>query len=200
MSNLKVSIYCPHCRRHTALQFAPVEYRTDYGTYEFPAIWKTDYENIWWIGVCNYCQKPVLVKNKGEIIYPNPLPSPTDERIPENIRLDLDEAKQCNSIHAFRACAVMARRAIQSTAIAKGATKEDLVSQINELESNGVITNDLKEWATVVRWVGNDAAHPNKDIVSQEDAEDILNLVEQFLNVIFVTPALAQEKRKKRGK
>jgi len=44
-----------------------------------------------------------------------------------------------------------------------------------------------KEWATVVRWVGNDAAHPNKDAVSKEDAEDCLRLAEQFLHVIFVS-------------
>ena len=96
--------------------------------------------------------------------------------------------------------AAMARRSIQSAALDKGATGDNLVSQINSLEKLGVITKDLKEWATVVRWVGNDAAHPNKDDVHEEDADDILKLAEQFPEVIYVTPAPAQERRKERGK
>jgi hypothetical protein len=63
-----------------------------------------------------------------------------------------------------------------------------------------VITNDLKEWADVVRWVGNDAAHPDKQPVNEEDAQDMLNLAEQFLHVIYVAPAIAKEQRTKRGK
>jgi len=95
----------------------------------------------------------------------------------------------------------MARRAIQSACIDKGADKsEKLVKQIEELADKGVITNDLKEWADVVRWVGNDAAHPKKDKVTKEDAEDILKLAEQFMHVIYVAPAIAKERRRKRGK
>ena len=199
MNNLKVSIYCPYCKRHTALQMAPAEYKIGHETYTTACAWQSRY-GIWWIGVCNYCNEPVLVKNEGDVVFPTPLPSPSDERIPEHIRQDLDEAKICFSVNAYRACAVMARRAIQSAAIDKGATKGNLVEQINELESSGIITKDLKEWATLVRWIGNDAAHPNKDKVEKEDAEDILTLAEQFLNVIYVAPALAKERRKKRGK
>ena len=94
----------------------------------------------------------------------------------------------------------MARRAIQTAAIDRGASGGQLVDQISALESMGAITKDLKDWATVVRWVGNDAAHPNKDPVTKDDAEAVLNLAEQFLNVIYVTPALAQATRQKRGK
>jgi Domain of unknown function (DUF4145) len=142
----------------------------------------------------------VLVLNKGDIIYPQPLPSPTDDRIPELIRNDLNEAKISYSVKAFRASAVISRRAMQSACIDKGATKEKLVEQLHELAVNGVITNDLKEWADVVRWVGNDAAHPDNQIVTEKDAEDILHLAEQFLHVIYVAPAIAQEQRTKRGK
>lgn len=201
MINLPImSIFCPHCKRHTSL--TPATTTTQYRGDEVTglAAWEAGYENIWWIGVCNYCKKPVLVHNNGGTVYPHPLPSPTDERIPEGIRRDLDEAKLCLSVNSWRACAVMARRVMQSTCIDKGATKEKLVDQLQELASNGVITKDLKEWADVVRWVGNDAAHPSKDEVNKEDAEDILKLAEQFLHVIYVAPAIAKERRAKRGK
>ncbi len=200
-----VSIYCPHCHKHTSLTPAPIEYKTQDmlgRTYRETtgAHWKKDENTIWWIGVCNSCQEPVLVLNNGRIIYPYPLPSPSDSRIPEHIRNDLDEAKICFSINAFRASAIMSRRAMQSVCIDKGATKERLANQLHELASNGIITADLKEWADAVRWVGNDAAHPDKQPVIQKDAEDILNLAEQFLHVIYVAPAIAKEQRTKRGK
>jgi len=89
---------------------------------------------------------------------------------------------------------------MQAAYIDKGAAKEKLVEQLHELAANRIITNDLKEWADVVRWVGNDAAHPDKQPVTDKDAIYILNLAEQFLHVIYVAPAIAQEQRTKRGK
>lgn len=200
-----VSIYCPHCHKHTSLTAAPIEYSTQDmlgRTYRrtMGAYWKKEENTLWWIGVCNSCQEPVLVLNDGQVIYPYPLPSPSDGRIPEHIRNDVDEAKICFSIKAFRASAVMSRRAMQSACIDKGATKERLVDQLQELASHGIITKDLKEWADVVRWVGNDAAHPDKQTVTDKDAADILHLAEQFLHVIYVAPAIAKEQRTKRGK
>ncbi len=50
--------------------------------------WISD-EDTWWIGITNCCYSPVLINNKGDIIHPSPLPSTTDKRIPEPIRLDL---------------------------------------------------------------------------------------------------------------
>ncbi|VVB93632.1 Uncharacterised protein [uncultured archaeon] len=200
MTNFPISIFCPFCQRHTSLTVASGRcLRSDNDS--ALAIWDVGDKRgtIWWIGICNYCKKPVLVCDNGDI-YPNPLPSPTDERIPEPIKQDLNEAKICLSVKAYRGCAVMARRAMQTSCIDKGATKDKLVDQLQELASNGTITKDLKEWANVVRWVGNDAAHPNKENVSKEDAEDILNLSEQFLHVIYVAPAIAKEQKSKRGK
>jgi len=200
MSNLPVSIFCPFCRRHTSLTPAPVIFKHGYDTLKIDAKWEKSYNATWWIGVCNFCKMPVLVLNDGDIIYPTPLPSPTDERIPETIRHDLDEAKMCFSVNAYRACAVMARRAMQSACIDKGTSKEKLVDQLEELAANGIITKDLREWADVVRWVGNDAAHPDTEEVNKEDAEDILKLAEQFLHVIYVAPAIAKERKAKRSK
>jgi len=200
METLPVSIYCPYCKRHTSLTPAPRTVECGYDKLRTICLWERGYNDIWWIGICNYCKQPVLVHNKGDIIYPQPLPSPSDERIPENIRKDLDEAKICFSVGAFRACAVMARRAMQSACINKGSSKDRLVDQLEELARNGIITRDLKEWADVVRWVGNDAAHPGKEEVSQEDAKDILSLAEQFLHVVYVAPAIAKERKSKRRK
>jgi len=195
MSGRDLSIYCPYCHRYTSVDRVRVEVDCYEKKRYVDAFWRN-----WWMGVCNCCNNPVLILGYGDRIYPTPLPSPTDKNIPEAIRNDLDEAKMCFSVSAWRGAAVMARRAIQSAAIEKGATKSRLVDQIEELKNKGLITVDLKEWADVVRWVGNDAAHPGNDNVTRDDAKDILDLAEQFLHVLYVTPALAKARKKKRGK
>lgn len=194
----RLSIYCPYCHRHTSLDIAPSIHSSGNNTAK--CIWKKNEREKWWIGVCNFCHNPVLCLNDGDRIFPNPQPSPTDERIPEDIRNDLQESKDCFSLGAYRAAAVMARRSMQSACIDKGALKHKLADQIVELKTRGIISSDLQEWADVVRWVGNDAAHPNKDKVEREDAEDILKLAEQFMHIIYVTPAIAKERMVKRKK
>jgi hypothetical protein len=161
-----VSIYCPYCHRFTSLNVAPTT--IEYGDRQLRAsVIYTDPrdESEWWIGICNSCKEGVLVHTKNGYstkIYPDPLPSPTDERIPDPMRTDLAEAKTCYSAHAFRGCAVVARRAIQSACIERGAAKnKKLELQLDELHSGGVITKDLKNWGHSVRWIGNDAAHPD---------------------------------------
>jgi hypothetical protein len=198
----RVSIFCPHCHQRTSIEPARIPVSRAGGlSGSVDAAWQKNRNSKWWIGACNYCTGVVLVLNSGEKVYPHPLPSPTDENVPEDIRGDLDEAKLCFSVSAWRGAAVMARRAMQSAAIEKGATKKkQLGDQIAELAAQSKITGDLEEWATAVRWVGNDAAHPGKDTVSQEDAEAVVKLAEQFLHSLYVAPAIARNLRAKKGK
>lgn len=180
------SIYCPFCHKYVELSI------------------RTSFENSW-LGQCNSCQRIVLVDNVRNVIYPNPIPKPVDSRIVSQIKKDMEESYVCFSDGCYRAAAVMARRALQSTCLDKGADeKDDLYHQIDWIFKEGIITKDIKDWAHEVRLVGNDAAHPKKPSedqpVTKEDAEDILNLLEQFCQVLYVTPAIAQERQKARQK
>lgn len=190
---MDISIYCPHCHQRTALSMGRTPSGDNAMTYD-------RYTHVWWIGFCNGCGQACLVRGEGDTIYPYPLPAPSDKHIPEDLRGDLDEAKLCFSVQCYRACAVIARRCVQQACLTKGAKKSNLVEQIVELREPGHITKDIEEWATVVRWIGNDAAHPGGQAVAKEDAEDCLKLAEQFLHVLFVTPALAKSRREQRGK
>jgi hypothetical protein len=177
---------------------------TTVGQYEGSAIYVDPRDrSVWWIGICNSCKDAVLVHGAGQEVWhisPDPLPSPTDERIPDPMRGDLAEAKTCYSVHAFRGCAVIARRAIQSACIDRGANRSNrLETQLDELSSKGVITKELASWGHSVRWIANDAAHPDSLKVEEKDADDILKLAEEFLRVIYVTPMIAKEQADKRG-
>ncbi len=43
-------------------------------------------------------------------------------------------------------------------------------------------------------------AHPTGENAERQDAADALELAEQFLHALYVTPAIAKEQRQKRGK
>ena len=182
------SIYCPYCHRFVELSNRG-GFNSQHGTY--------------WMGQCNSCQKVVLVNDASRDIFPVPLPKPVDERIKSPIKEDFIEARKCMSVSAFRAASVMARRAVQNICLDKGANeKSKLEKQIDELASKNIITKDLQEWAHEVRLVGNDGAHPQKPEadtpVTKEDSEDILDLLEQFCQVLYVAPTIATQRRQSR--
>ena len=80
MNISRLSIYCPHCHKHTSVDMARTGQSAirQVGRWEeVLAAWPASEGKVWWIGVCNACQGPVLVLNYGEIIFPHP-PSRTD--------------------------------------------------------------------------------------------------------------------------
>ncbi len=202
---LRCSMFCPYCHEKTGI--GPVS-----TTAGHPAVSRPRANEIWWMGECQGCHKMVLVfqashrfsGQKGYTdsytIYPTPLPSPTDERIPEIIRSDLMEAKLCYSIEAYKACSTMARRALEAACLEKGATGTSLYEKINALYTKGVITEEQKKWAHAVRLIGNDGAHLLDKLVTVEDAQDVLTLAEEFLNILYVTSAIAQAQLAKHDK
>ena len=188
------TMHCPFCHVHTSLT---VKYIGN----SFPAEVQDRTGWSWYIGECNNCGEVVLANDARNLVYPHPVPSATAQEIPDTIRSNLEEAKQCASVSAWRATVTMCRRALQMACLEKGApANANLVGQINHLRDNGIITTDLHEWATVVRWVGNDGAHPGGLEPDQEDASAMLDLAEQFLHVLYVAPAKAAAHRAKIGR
>ncbi len=197
--DLVARVYCPFCSTHTSLE--PALMRIGRDDRRFRAWWPAEGSyGVWWIGLCTSCRRAMLVRDQGSTVYPEPLPSPTDHRIPDKMHEALVEAKKCLSVGALHASATMSRRAIEAACNDKGATAPHLWQKVKELTDKHIITQDLKEWADVVRWVGNDGAHPLEDPVSRQDANAILQLAEQFLHVIYVAPAIAQAQRAKMGR
>lgn len=188
------SIYCPSCHQKTSVSVRAGHNSSQTGKF---------YE----IAECNACDFHVLLVRDRDNrfilnVYPHPLPKSTDHRIPETIKKDFDEALLCLSVGAIRGAAVLARRAVQNICEEKGISKRDLKDQIDELFSKNVITSDLRDWAHEVRYVGNDAAHPNDNDndVDKNDAEEIIDLLESLCEVLYVAPAKAANRKEIREK
>lgn len=201
-----IDAICPYCKVHVNFSWTGATSGGGSLTNYLEAHFRNE-KGVWVIGVCTSCKNCVLINGSQEDrhlishkIYPYPLPSPVNEKIPSLIKKELEEAKLCFSVGAFNASAVMSRRSLQRACKEKGATKKELYDQIAELADKKTITEDMKDLAHTVRLVGNDGAHPNDIDVSDQEAKEILELAEQFMGVVFVAPARVREIQERRQK
>jgi len=221
----EVSLHCPHCGKHTAVSPAPLftivripNAPNGIGEESIRNKVAADpyyrYANSrWWLGRCNACEQPLLVDGHGAKVYPTPQPGPVSVHIPEPMRSDLLEAKQCFAASAWNAAVVMARRALQCSTVEQGAPTDKgwpLWKQIAWLDENRKITPTQRQLADAARWVGNHGAHDSEpDVaagqpvitnVSDEDARDTIQLVEHLFETLYVAPRMAAAQLAKRGK
>lgn len=134
--------------------------------------------------------------------YPKKVPK-LDPAIPTDVANDYIEAVKCFDIGASKASAVMCRRALQTSVIQQGATKDKLGEQIDELFKKGIITKDMMNWSHEIRVTGNLGAHPDKDgleDITPDDAEDLIKFMEEYLNYVYTMPAKVLAKRTRREK
>ena len=134
--------------------------------------------------------------------YPKRTPKP-HESIPPQVADDYIEAIKCFDVGTWKASVVMCRRALQGSVIEKGAKEDKLVDQIDELYGQQIITKDIKDWAHEIRLTGNIGAHPDKDgleDVTEEDAKELIDFMEEYLNYVYIMPSKVERKRAKKEK
>ncbi len=176
---------CPHCSHTSYFQAVTTPYVEPLGSGP---------DRICVATQCQSCGQYVLAiaKRPGsgmpynyEAHYPLGKPNDSvDEAVPTEIRPDFSEALRCHWIQAYRGTVTMCRRAIQASALEKGASpKKKLVDQIDELAAQGLITKPLQKLAHRIRLTGNVGAHPDEDglaDVTRQDADDIIDFTHQF--------------------
>lgn len=196
------TLKCPYCK---ALSTFSCEFsaRGFHGGTHYPvSVWR-----------CHHCDRGVFITNEPTphshvaeqlrvlSIFPSDEPS-VDSLVPEGIAADYIEAAKCFNIAAYKACVVMARRAIQKMCLNLGADKgKKLYQQIDDLKTAGKLHPDLAEIATEVRYLGNDGAHPEDDgldEVGQEDAKEVLEFALELLDDLYVRPEKVKAMKKRR--
>jgi hypothetical protein len=146
---------------------------------------------------CSQCSSPLLVKQeyemtheydlewgKPEKIYPNNL-FHINPIIPEQLQKALLECIQCFRGHAYTATTIMCRRTIEGFCLLKGIREKSLDKSIQKLKENGVINDQLFEWANQLRLAGNEAAHNIKSEFTDIDAKDVLDFTIAILDFTY---------------
>lgn len=123
------------------------------------------------------------------------------EYVPGAVLDDYTEGLICLSSGAHKAAVSMFRRAMQDAMINLGADQKiDLIEQIKSIST---LTQDIKDWAHNVRIFGNWGAHPQDDLlkdVTPELAQEVRELLEEFMNYVYVMPGKIAAARKRYDK
>ncbi|MEV0929849.1 DUF4145 domain-containing protein [Streptomyces phaeochromogenes] len=117
--------------------------------------------------------------------------------VPNEIASLAEEAHDCLSVNARRGAIVLARAVIEASAKDKGFSQGNLYTKIDNLHGAGLLREHIREAAHEVRLGGNDVAHG--DILSgpltQEEAEEVLTLMDEILAEVYQSPARVKRAR-----
>lgn len=105
------------------------------------------------------------------------------------------EAKDDFARGRFETSAMNCRKVIDIATKELHLGNEDkLVRRISALREKGMITQEMADWAHIVRIDTNGAIHSDEEFTSQEVAQ-LLNFTEVFLLYSFTLPAMVSNKR-----
>ena len=135
---------------------------------------------------------------------PRPLkskPSPSGNLSTEMARF-WTQAHQSLAAEAWDAASVMARSALQLALREQGAAGNRLRDQIDDLGAKGLLPPALRDWATEVRLLGNDAAHPNpgQEQPHPDDVRQCVNFLDFLLYCLYDLPAEVARQRARRNR
>jgi len=147
---------------------------------------------------CQGCQDYILgmvvrYEHRFDYMRHHPIGQANDKvaiEIPPEIGKDFKEALRCRWVDAYNATVEMCRRALQSSCDDLNATGNNLLLQIDDLASRGVITAPLKELAHKVRLGGNRGAHPSTGTaIGEEEADAVITFTKHYFEHVYVMPA-----------
>ncbi|MDT0458554.1 DUF4145 domain-containing protein [Streptomyces sp. DSM 41527] len=184
-------LICPHCEKPTLATVSSEA--TGGGEMEPPYLLE--------LATCGTCHDPFLMIEEdwgggwdGEPLVVWPKQQRTlSTNVPEALRREHEEARQCFSSKAYTATAVMVRRTLEGVCLDQGMSSggrpKPLFKMLEQMKDEGKIDGQLFEWAQELRVLGNQGAHFTFTSVSREDAADGLALAEALLDYLYVFSA-----------
>ncbi|MEE8725575.1 MAG: DUF4145 domain-containing protein [Bifidobacterium crudilactis] len=119
--------------------------------------------------------------------------------MPTDIASAASEAYACFSINANRAAVLLARTTVEAIAKDKGVSSGNLKAKIDTMAEQNIITDQLKDEAHEIRFLGNDMAHGDLGTpVDENDASDILGFLDTLLDYVYQQPIAIQKRRELR--
>ena len=145
---------------------------------------------------CQACEGCFVAKETSRqgwhVVYPI-LNKTVASEIPNPMSDEFKEASLCFAVGAYRACAAMCQRTLESLC------QDKKVSGLNQLKADGVISPMLFDQATEIRlWAGIIKHKPLTESVSKDDAEQLLTYLEMILNRVYVEPMHLESLKLKR--
>ena len=112
--------------------------------------------------------------------------APLSKYIPAIVSTSLEEAVLCYRARAYSACAVMCGRALEGMCRHFGTRSRYLGGGLKELLDQNVIDARLFSWSEVLQQHRNLGAHASEELLTPEDARDLLDFVQAITEYVFV--------------
>jgi len=126
--------------------------------------------------------------------YPKEKSLEAPEHLPDNIKRFFIQAAHSLGSGNLDASAMMSRKVLEvSVKTLNSVGSGSLYNRIEQLHTAGIITDDLKSWAHIIRDDGNEAAHEELP-VTPDFAQELLYFCELFLMYTFTMPGMISER------
>jgi hypothetical protein len=145
------------------------------------ALYQAGYDHIDWL-ICPSCGKGSV--HSGDV-FPRPIYGLDIEGLPTKVFEAYQEARNCMSVSSYISCELICRNILMYVAVEKGAKPNlSFVDYLSYLEAKGYITATMKEWVSLIREHGNDAAH-DLELPNMTRAECTFMFTLELLRLVY---------------
>jgi hypothetical protein len=135
----------------------------------------------------------MAIGNNAEVVEVQVLPSDEHQRyhvdhLPEDVAAYLSGAIRILDAGVPDGSAVQLRKTLEAAAAHRGIRERSLVSSIEKLVEEGMITRDFGKAVHHIRKVGNIGAHYTDERISQPEAEQALRFTVEVLRNLLEVP------------
>lgn len=184
MSQISTLVYpCSECERHTTFIVIASHTRPDEGPPEEYTFSK-----------CGECSATAVFYREdmgggfeGDAYY---RVYPAHHRhvgyaLPDNVRSSYEEAVRCEANKVYTACVVMVGRTLEAVCKEHDPSVRTIFKGLKKLHQDGLISEELMEWADQLRVLRNIGAHASDRMATGQDAEDSLDFLQAILEVMY---------------
>lgn len=215
MGMLSFDIFCPHCKKENAVLEAFSEHHR-HATYFYDVAFFCRSCAQAGIAVVmsprmdlgpykqskQYSEVDLVIprsENPYELmaVYPEPSVHVAPESTPKRAADSFVESKDNLLRGKYDTSVMLCRKTIDiatRTLLGEDSKDEKLVQRISMLHAKGLITEQMKNWAHIVRFDSNGAVHSDEEF-SKEEAEELIGFTEVFLIYAFQLPAMVSSRK-----
>lgn len=146
------------------------------------------------IYICPQCHWPNFNVDNGDIWIPwHPIWEKIDS-LPDDIEVLYEESRLCAKNNCFTASVLLSRKLLMNIAVREWAEAGlSFIKYVEYLSNKWYIPPNGKEWVDHIRQKWNEATHEIQ-MMSKDDAEDLINFSWMLLKFMYEFPAKIQMK------
>ncbi|MFV8760936.1 DUF4145 domain-containing protein [Yersinia enterocolitica] len=212
MSNVTLKSSCPHCLRDNALLLGITEYKQTQYQHRYAVVFAcgscerltiSEFFDVSGRGygplykakssgtVSNIPNDEYLLKAS----YPKPVTHSAPEHTPSKCASFFFEAQDNLSRQRYETSIMLCRKvldiATKLLGVAENISTDNLSKRVFLLKEQGKITQEMAEWAKIIRLDGNMSAHTDEEFTEQE-AKEVAHFTETFLLYSFTLPGMVE--------